>query len=240
MPSHATIIRGLLRLEHVSAADAGIYSCRADSQTGSSITSATLTVYCKSASVSTDFITFIMSGSILIRPSVSALPHFTQIPSNLTAWEGDVVSIPCEAKGLPTPTTFWILEGNQDSLLFPECMKSNSSLLYLDGAKTEHSGRVICTAVNAAGSIMQEAYLTVLKKGNNELKEPSLDQDLTILYEREAHMTQYELVQARKYLQQNVLVMRRVEALSSTSLKVVWDVRICPVYSILLLSYLCC
>lgn len=157
-------------------------------------------------------------------PSVSALPHFTQIPSNLTAWEGDVVSIPCEAKGLPTPTTFWILEGVQDSLLFPECTKSNSSLLYLDGARSEHSGRVICTAVNAAGSIMQEAYLKVLKKGNNELKEPSMDREYSVDYERETHMTQYELVQARKYLQQNVLVLRRVEALSSTSLKVVWDV----------------
>ncbi|KAM3966923.1 netrin receptor DCC [Aphomia sociella] len=198
LPSHASIIRGLLRLEHVSASDAGVYSCRADSPAGSSITSATLTV--------------------------NSLPHFTQIPSNLTAWEGDVVSIPCEAKGLPTPTTFWILEGNQDSLLFPECMKSNTSLLYLDGAKPEHSGRVICTAVNAAGSIMQEAYLTILKKGNNDLKETSLDQDLSIIYDSDARMTQYELVQARKYLQQNVLVMRRVEALSSTSLKVVWDV----------------
>ncbi|XP_013192359.1 roundabout homolog 2 [Amyelois transitella] len=197
LPSHASIIRGLLRLEHVSASDAGVYSCRADSHAGTSITSATLTV--------------------------NSLPHFTQIPSNLTAWEGDVVSIPCEARGLPTPTTFWILEGNQDSLLFPECTKSNTSLLYLDGAKVEHSGRVICTAVNAAGSIMQEAYLTVLKKDNNGLKEP-LDEDLAIVYDSEAHMTQYELVQARKYLQQNVLVMRRVEALSSTSLKVVWDV----------------
>ncbi|XP_026759627.2 LOW QUALITY PROTEIN: netrin receptor DCC-like [Galleria mellonella] len=198
LPSHASIIRGLLRLEHVSASDAGVYSCRADSNAGSSITSATLTV--------------------------NSLPHFTQIPSNLTAWEGDVVSIPCEARGLPTPTTFWILEGNQDSLLFPECTKSNTSLLYLDGAKPEHSGRVICTAVNAAGSIMQEAYLTVLKKNNNDLKESSLDQDSSIIYDNEARMTQYELVQSRKYLQQNVLVMRRVEALSSTSLKVVWDV----------------
>lgn len=134
-----------------------------------------------------------------------------------------MVSIPCEAKGLPTPTTFWILEGTQDSLLFPECMKSNSSLLYLDGAKTEHSGRVICTAVNAAGSVMQEAYLKVLRKGNNDLRD-SLNQDYGIKLERNSHMTQYELVEARKYLQQNVLVLKRVEALSSTTLKVVWDV----------------
>lgn len=135
-----------------------------------------------------------------------------------------MVSIPCEAKGLPTPTTFWILEGIQDSLLFPECTKSNSSLLYLDDARAEHSGRVICTAVNAAGSIMKEAYLKVLKKGNNELKERTSSHEFNIDYERETHMTEYELVQARKYLQQNVLVLRRLEALSSTSLKVVWDV----------------
>lgn len=144
-----------------------------------------------------------------------------------------MVSIPCEAKGLPTPTTFWILEGNQDSLLFPECTKSNTSLLYLDGARAEHSGRVICAAVNAAGSIMKEAYLKVLKKGNNELNERVSSHEFNIDYERVFHMPEYELVQARKYLQQNVLVLRRVEALSSTSLKVVWDVSIClPLYHI--------
>ncbi|XP_047521164.1 neural cell adhesion molecule L1-like isoform X2 [Pieris napi] len=192
LPSHASIIRGLLRLEQVSASDAGVYSCRADSHTGTSTASATLTVY--------------------------SLPHFTQIPSNLTAWEGDVVSIPCEAKGLPTPTTFWILEGIEDNLLFPECTKSNSSLLYLDGVNVEHSGRVICVAVNSAGSVMQEAHLNVLRKG---LKN---DDEFGINYEHKIRMTEYEFVQARKYLQQNVLVLKRVETLSSTSLKVVWDV----------------
>ncbi|KAG7309654.1 hypothetical protein JYU34_004140 [Plutella xylostella] len=198
LPQHASASRGVLRLERVSAHDAGIYSCRADSHAGTSIASATLTVY--------------------------SLPHFTQIPSNLTAWEGDVVSIPCEAKGLPTPTTFWILEGVQDSLLFPECTKSNTSLLYLDGAKPEHSGRVICTAVNSAGSIMQASYLNVLKKGRNDLKETSSDYDSSAPNERIGQMTQYELVQARKYLQQNVIVLRRVDTVSPTAVKIVWDV----------------
>lgn len=39
-------------------------------------------------------------------------------------------------------------------------------------------------------------------------------------------MTQYELVQARRYLQQEVLALRRVEGISSTTLKVVWDVSV--------------
>lgn len=38
-------------------------------------------------------------------------------------------------------------------------------------------------------------------------------------------MTQYELVQARRYLQQDVLVLRRVEGISATTVKIVWDVR---------------
>lgn len=39
-------------------------------------------------------------------------------------------------------------------------------------------------------------------------------------------MTQYELVQARRYLQQDVLVLRRVEGISATTLKIVWEVSI--------------
>lgn len=39
-------------------------------------------------------------------------------------------------------------------------------------------------------------------------------------------MTQYELIQARRYLQQDVLALRRVEGLSSTTVKIVWDVSI--------------
>lgn len=80
----------------------------------------------------------------------------------MTAWEGDVVTIPCEAKGLPRPITFWIIEGNRDSLLFSACGQSNSSMFFLKNAKPDDSGRLICTAVNSAGSALQASYLKVL------------------------------------------------------------------------------
>lgn len=40
-------------------------------------------------------------------------------------------------------------------------------------------------------------------------------------------MTQYELVQARRYLQQDVLTLRRVEGISSSTMKIVWEVSAC-------------
>lgn len=42
-----------------------------------------------------------------------ALPHFTRMPSDQTAWEGEAVSFPCEAEGSPKPLIFWTMEGSQ-------------------------------------------------------------------------------------------------------------------------------
>lgn len=44
---------------------------------------------------------------------VLALPHFTRVPSDQTAWEGEEVSFPCEADGTPKPVIFWTMEGSQ-------------------------------------------------------------------------------------------------------------------------------
>lgn len=189
LPSHASVHKGVLHFEHVTASDAGMYSCRADSHAGTSTASATLTV--------------------------SSLPHFTHEATNLTAWEGDVVSIPCEAKGLPKPITFWIIEGIQDSLFFSGCGQSNSSL-YFPYVKPEDSARLLCTAVNSAGSSIQASQLKVLSASKAKINHA--------IPHHPRLMTDYELEQARNYLQQDVLVVRRIVAISSTSLKVVWDV----------------
>lgn len=53
------------------------------------------------------------------------------------------------------------MEGNQETLFFGDCTQSNTSLLYLPHAKVEDSGRLICTAVNTAGSAIQVSHLKV-------------------------------------------------------------------------------
>ncbi|XP_060802288.1 protein sidekick-1 isoform X2 [Amyelois transitella] len=196
---YAIIRRGSLRIDRVVASDAGTYTCRAESQAGSSASAATLTVH--------------------------SLPYFTKVPSDQTAWEGEAVSFPCEAEGSPKPVVFWTMEGSQE-LVFPKSAHGTGSL-YLDRVLTQHAGRLTCVAVSAAGSASHTATLQVLRREANSFKgDPESSTPHAELSKPQNHppMTQYELVQARRYLQQDVLALRRVEGISSTTLKIVWDV----------------
>ncbi|CAB3235805.1 unnamed protein product [Arctia plantaginis] len=196
---YAIIRRGSLRIDRVVATDAGAYTCRAESQAGTSVASAMLTVH--------------------------SLPHFTRVPSDQTAWEGEAVSFPCEAEGSPQPIVFWTMEGSQE-LVFPKTTHGTGSL-YLDRVSTQHAGRLTCVAVSAAGSALHTATLQVLRREANsfnaDLESSSPYPELT-KSQNHPPMTQYELVQARRYLQQDVLALRRVEGTSATTLKIVWDV----------------
>ncbi|XP_061385395.1 immunoglobulin superfamily DCC subclass member 4-like [Danaus plexippus] len=196
---YAIIRRGSLRIDRVVASDGGTYTCRAESQAGFSVATATLTVH--------------------------SLPQFTRVPSDQTAWEGESVSFPCEAEGTPKPVVFWTMEGSQE-LVFPNSEHATGSL-YLDRVSTQHAGRLTCVAVSAAGSTLHTATLQVLRREANSFNSNSESSSpYPELNKPQNHppMTQYELVQARRYLQQDVLVLRRVEGISSTTLKIVWDV----------------
>ncbi|XP_063827497.1 roundabout homolog 1-like isoform X1 [Ostrinia nubilalis] len=196
---YAIIRRGSLRIDRVTPSDAGVYTCKAESPAGNSHAAAILTVH--------------------------SLPHFTRVPSDQTAWEGEAVSFPCEADGSPKPVVFWTMEGSQE-LVFPKSSHGSGSL-YLDRVMTQHAGRLTCVAVSAAGSALHTATLQVLRREANAFKGDSESSSpYPELGKPQNHppMTQYELVQARRYLQQDVLALRRVEGTSATTLKVVWDV----------------
>ncbi|XP_061704766.1 neogenin-like isoform X2 [Cydia pomonella] len=196
---YAIVRRGSLRIDRVVSSDGGTYTCRAESQAGSSSASAILTVH--------------------------SLPHFTRVPSDQTAWEGEEVSFSCEAEGTPKPLIFWTMEGSQE-LVFPKA-SHNSGTLYIDKVLIRHAGRLTCVAVSEAGSSLHTATLQVLRREANSFNtELDSSTPYTELSKPQNHpaMTQYELVQARRYLQQDVLTLRRVEGISANTLKIVWEV----------------
>nr|CAI5851624.1 unnamed protein product [Callosobruchus analis] len=135
-----------LRLERVTLADQGVYTCDADNFAGSISASAHLTVL--------------------------APPTFSTRPSAQTVEVGQHVSFRCKSEGSPTPFLYWAIEGDR-ALLYPgsndgrfEVTDSDGiSTLILKEAQIQNSGTVvICSAVNNAGSVSTRTRLTVTSK----------------------------------------------------------------------------
>ncbi|XP_046680537.1 roundabout homolog 2-like isoform X2 [Homalodisca vitripennis] len=134
-----------LRLESVTAEDEGEYSCEVDNAVGSLTASATLTVHSPPV--------------IMVRPQ------------ELTVDEGKDAVFSCGVRGKPTPTVFWLIEGNHTLLLPGESSQRYEAsataeghvLLSVKEVQKSDSGLVVmCSAVNPAGSDSWFSRLTVI------------------------------------------------------------------------------
>ncbi|GLH09012.1 Neuroglian [Gryllus bimaculatus] len=133
-----------LRLENVEPEDEGEYSCEADNDVGTVTASATLTVH--------------------------SPPSMTVRPVDVSVEVQRDAVFECAMVGNPRPSIFWSVEGNR-SLLFPgaridrfaaSATPEGRAVLTLQAVTRNDSGTVVvCTAVNAAGSAVWRARLTV-------------------------------------------------------------------------------
>ncbi|KAM4642152.1 hemicentin-1 [Discoglossus pictus] len=129
---------GSLLLERVLLKDAGDYLCTAKNVAGTSSKITTVNVH--------------------VSPVIQ---HGPQVFSTI---EGNPVSLPCKASGVPKPDITWKKKGdiivpNNDTVT----AESDGSLfLSLPGG--EDSGEYTCTAVNPAGYAARKVYLTVYVK----------------------------------------------------------------------------
>ncbi|CAH1116112.1 unnamed protein product [Phaedon cochleariae] len=136
-----------LRLEQITLLDQGRYFCDADNFAGAITASALLTVH--------------------------APPSFAARPQAQTAETGHDVTFQCTAQGSPAPFVFWSFEGDR-ALVYAGCPFGNyeaftsvegHSTLILRDAQIHDSGTVIiCSAINAAGSISSRTRLTITSK----------------------------------------------------------------------------
>uniref|UniRef100_A0A670HQN0 Sidekick cell adhesion molecule 2 n=1 Tax=Podarcis muralis TaxID=64176 RepID=A0A670HQN0_PODMU len=106
--------------------------------------------------------------------SVLEPPQFTKEPErHITAEMEKVVQIPCQAKGVPTPSMFWykdaVLLGVEKLARFQ--LLANGSL-QISGLMPDDTGMFQCFARNAAGEVQTSTYLAVTSIAPNITKGP--------------------------------------------------------------------
>nr|DBA18217.1 TPA: hypothetical protein GDO54_016492 [Pyxicephalus adspersus] len=138
---------GTLHLESVHLKDSGEYVCAATNVAGTSRRVTAVNVHV-----------------------IPVIQHGPQIFSTV---EGNAISLPCKASGVPTPTIIWKKKGeavvpNNDTII----LESDGSL-FLAVPSGEDSGEYSCSAINAAGYATRKVQLTVYGKLHIYLAESS-------------------------------------------------------------------
>ncbi|KAH8350652.1 hypothetical protein KR067_013633, partial [Drosophila pandora] len=134
-----------LRLERVTIADEGEYSCEADNVVGAITAMGTLTVY--------------------------APPKFIQRPTSKSVELGADTSFECRATGNPKPTIFWTIKNNS-TLIFPgappldrfhslNTEEGHSILTLTRFQRTDKDLVILCNAMNEVASITSRVQLSL-------------------------------------------------------------------------------
>ncbi|XP_061399173.1 protein sax-3-like, partial [Musca vetustissima] len=134
-----------LRLERVTVADEGEYSCEADNIVGAISAMGTLTVY--------------------------APPKFLQRPTSKSVELGADTSFECRATGNPRPTIFWTIKNNR-TIIFPgappldrfQSINTEEGHSILTLTKFQRSDKdlvIVCNAMNEVATITTRAQLTL-------------------------------------------------------------------------------
>ncbi|XP_042616936.1 neogenin-like isoform X7 [Cyprinus carpio] len=126
---------GSLRILSLTEEDAGVYSCMADSVSGS-----------------------IEAQTVL---TLKASPQFLKKPANIYAHEATDVTFECEVTGSPAPTIKWVKNG--DAVIPSDYFKiiKEQNLLVLGLVKSDE-GFYQCLAENDAGNVQSSAQLIIL------------------------------------------------------------------------------
>ncbi|XP_024909221.1 hemicentin-1-like [Cynoglossus semilaevis] len=135
--------RGTLQIQGVQEVDAGQYRCVASSSAGTT------------------------AGRVTLQ--VGSAPIFSEAPVDVAASIGENVTLPCVARGFPSPTVTWL---RADGTRVPEGTDGYSRIrqledghLSINGVWLDDGGLYVCEVVNQFGRSRTEARVTVTGLG---------------------------------------------------------------------------
>ncbi|XP_023814399.1 hemicentin-1 [Oryzias latipes] len=129
----------LLRIAHVQQSDSGVYTCVARSRAGL-------------AELSYDV-------QVQVPPGVDHVEPVEPV----TVVQGSLVTLTCEAHGVPPPTLTWMKDGQPLSLHRNLLLDGQETRLQLPDVAPSDAGLYSCVASNQAGSSTKSFNLTVLE-----------------------------------------------------------------------------
>ncbi|XP_041856289.1 hemicentin-1 [Melanotaenia boesemani] len=129
----------LLRIAPVQLSDSGVYTCVARSRAGL-------------AELSYDV-------QVQVPPAVDHVEPVKPV----TVVQGSLVTLTCEARGIPPPTLTWMKDGQPLSLHRNLLLDGQETRLQLPDVAPSDAGLYSCVASNQAGSSTQSFNLTVLE-----------------------------------------------------------------------------
>ncbi|KAM9220764.1 cell adhesion molecule-related/down-regulated by oncogenes isoform 4-T4 [Dugong dugon] len=163
-PRYLTTGNGL-KISSVTMEDSGLYQCLADNGIGFEQS----------------------TGRLDVEKDSGFKPVIITTPVSAKVVDGDVVTLSCNASGLPVPAVRWyhshgLITSHPSQILRPKSRKSHlvrpkavnvepiyfvmsragSSSLYIQAVTQEHAGKYICEATNKYGAVQSEAFLTVV------------------------------------------------------------------------------
>ncbi|KAF6729918.1 Hemicentin-1 [Oryzias melastigma] len=144
----------LLRIARVQLSDSGVYTCVARSRAGL-------------AELSYDV-------QVQVPPGVDHVEPVEPV----TVVQGSLVTLTCEARGVPPPTLTWMKDGQPLSLHRNLLLDGQETRLQLPDVAPSDAGLYSCVASNQAGSSTKSFNLTVLEPPN--IISSSVPEELTL------------------------------------------------------------
>ncbi|KAF7658577.1 hypothetical protein LDENG_00010770 [Lucifuga dentata] len=144
----------VLRISPVQLSDAGVYTCVARSRAGL-------------AELSYDV-------QVQVPPGVDHVEPVEPV----TVVQGSLVTLTCEARGIPPPTLTWMKDGQPLSLHRNLLLDGQETRLQLPDVAPSDAGLYSCVASNQAGSSTKSFNLTVLEPP--KISSSSTPEELTI------------------------------------------------------------
>ena len=149
-----------LHLMHVGTEDAGQYVCRATNKAGSSNTTMSLDVQCKTFNHNAAG-TGVVDVELIVNYLCAVSPVFVTVPSDLTVISQSTVAWLCVVTANPSAAITWSKDGKRLDDALDVVISDDGSELTLINVSRLDAGQYSCTATNDIGINKTSAKLEV-------------------------------------------------------------------------------